>query len=354
MDCFGKTEDANGRPYVEMEYSWVEPRDDHNPGYFLVDAKNSYIDIIEKSAIKVCAHYYGRMPGNKIPYVVQHEALFDEVRALLQAEFPGVPLRTAWAMYPETIEMAIEELIAEGVKTIVVGDLFPVYSNLEQFQALFPEIEHMVGGRAKIVYAPQTGAFATFRAAFVQIAEDEIAELPKQAKKLLVLTRHGFPEMPGEPYFEISPSFYSNLVKETEAALDGTGTRVVIADTEFSADHDDPDDKRLASAEILEQALEEQYDYIVYVLVDFVSENTDTVFCARDEALEPIEFSYDGTVPYDDFSMPFRTELTHDGTRIIVAGTPVGPKYRPMVARGIVDAVGTVLASKPWPQLTGN
>ena len=30
-------------------------------------------------------------------------------------------------------------------------------------------------------------------------------------------------------------------------------------------------------------------------------------------------------VPYTDFSMPFRTELMHDGTRVIVAGTPVGP-----------------------------
>jgi len=354
MDCFGKTEDVNGRPYVEMEFSWVEPRDHHNPGYFLVDKKNSYIDIIEKSAIKVCAYYYGRMPGNKVPYVAQHQALFAEVRQLLQAEFPEVALRTAWAMYPETVKQAIEELIAEGVETIVVSDLFAVYSNLEQFAALFPEIEHMVAGRAKIVYAPQTGAFESYRAAFVQMATDEIAKLPRQAKKLLVLTRHGFPDMPGEPYHELAPSFYGNLQKEVEAELAGTGTHVVFADTEFSADDDDPEDKRLSSAEILEQALEEKYDYLVYVLVDFVSENTDTVFCARDEALEPIEFAYDSTVPYADYSMPFRTELTHDNTRIIVAGTPVGPKYRPMVARGIMDALAIVLGGKPWPQLTGN
>ena len=126
---------------------------------------------------------------------------------------------------------------------------------------------------------------------------------------------------------------------------------MLFADTEFSADDDDPDTTRLSSAEALEQALEETYDYLVYVLVDFVSENTDTVFCARDEALEPIGFDYGGQVPYDDFSMPFRTELTHATTRIIVAGTPVGPTYRPLVARGIMDAVGTVLGNKPWPQL---
>ena len=69
MDCFGKTEDASGTPYIEMEYSWVKPREEGKPGHFLMEKKNGFIDIVEKSAIKVCAHYYGRMPGNKVPYV---------------------------------------------------------------------------------------------------------------------------------------------------------------------------------------------------------------------------------------------------------------------------------------------
>ena len=79
--------------------------------------------------------------------------------------------------------------------------------------------------------------------------------------------------------------------------MTGTGTRVLFADTEFRRRQDDPKNKRLASAEALEQALAEKYDIVVFVLVDFVSENTDTVFCARDEALEPIGFSYGGQVP---------------------------------------------------------
>ena len=79
MDCFGKTEDASGKSYVAMEYTWVEPREEGKPGHFLMDKKNGFIDIVEKPSIKVCALYYGRMPGNKVPYVSQHEALFDEV-----------------------------------------------------------------------------------------------------------------------------------------------------------------------------------------------------------------------------------------------------------------------------------
>jgi len=49
--------------------------------------------------------------------------------------------------------------------------------------------------------------------------------------------------------------------------------------------------------------------------------------------------------------VPFRTELSKGSTRIIIAGTPVGPKYRPLVAQGIYDALSTILQGKEWPQL---
>ena len=97
--------------------------------------------------------------------------------------------------------------------------------------------------------------------------------------------------------------------------------------------------------------LEKQYDNIIFILVDFMTENTDTVYCAREEALEPIEFKYDGAVPYNDFSQPYRTVLTRDKTRIVIAGTPVGSKYRIHVAKGIFDAAATILQGKQWPQL---
>ena len=183
------------------------------------------------------------------------------------------------------------------------------------------------------------------------MAEDEIAKRSKEEKSLIVLTRHGFPEMPGEPYNKLAPAFYQNLEKEVSAAVEGKNTRVVFADTEFASDDDDPDNKRLSSAEALKMGLEKQYHNIIFILVDFMSENTDTVYCAREEALEPIKFEYAGIVPYNDFSQPFRTELTKDKTRIVIAGTPVSSRYRIHVAKGIFDAVATIKQNKQWPQL---
>jgi len=248
------------------------------------------------------------MPDKKIPYMKQHEAIFDDLKKLMAKSYPETPIRTASAMYPETIENAINELIKENVETIVVCDLFPVYSNLEEFNSLFIEIDHLVAERAKVIYAPSIGAFTSFRSAFVQMARDEITKISSNSKKLFVLTRHGFPEMPGEPYHKLAPAYYDNLQREVATALQGTGTDVVFADTEFAGEDDDPDNKRLSSSEALTMG------------VDFLSENTDTVYCAREEALEPIGFEYGGKVPYSDFSVPFRTELSKGSTRIILQG----------------------------------
>ncbi len=351
MDCYGKTVSEDGTPYAKLEVKWVKPREEGGAGHFLLKKKNGFVDIAEKTAIKMAASHYPRMPGQKVPYVQQHLSLFKEVESLVSQSFPKTPVQTAWAMYPETVEKAIEALLKEKVETIVVCDLFPVYSNLEQFNALFVEIEHFVHGRAKVIYSPSVGAYASYRKALVKMASDEVSKLPEDSKNLIILTRHGFPEMPGEPFHKLAPAYYDNLQKEVEAAINSKTTDVVYADTEFSGEDDDPEDKRLSSAEALERGLKDKYDNIVFVLVDFMSENTDTVYCAREEALEPIHFEYEGMVPYPDFTHPYRTELTHDKTRIIVAGTPVGPRYQPHVAKGIFDAVATILRGEAWPQL---
>jgi protoheme ferro-lyase len=352
MDCFGNLKNSEGTPYTELEVKWVKPRQGSDGGHFLWEQKNGYVDIAEKTAIKIVASYYARMPGQKIPYMKQHQDLFDDLKVLIAENFPEVPVRTASAMYPETIEKAISELIEEKVETIVVSDLFPVYSNLEEFNALFVEIDHLVAGRAKIVYAPSIGAFPAFRNAFVQMARDEVAKLSASSKKLVVLTRHGFPEMPGEPYHKLAPAYYDNLEKEVRAALKKASTEVLFADTEFAGEDDDPDNKRLSSAEALAMGLDKKYDHIIFILVDFLTENTDTVYCAREEALEPIDFEYEGNVPYADFSVPFRTELQKGRTKITIAGTPVGQKYRSLVVQGIYEAIATVLKGKEWPKLT--
>jgi len=351
MDCFGKTANSSGTLYMDLEYSWVKSRGEGKPGHFVIKEKNGYIDAIEKTGIKMVAHSYARMPGSKIPFQYQHDALFREVKAMIERDAPGTPVETAWVMYPKSIEEAIEKLIEQKVETIVVCDLFPVYSSLEEFNSYYVEVEHLVHGRAKLVYTPYPGAFKSYRNAYVKMATDEVSKLSKDEKKLLMLTRHGMPIIKGEPFHKLSNVYYDNLKKEVETSLKDTNTDVLIADVEFADEEMDPDDKLLAAAEAVEMALEKKYDKVVLVLIDFMSENTDTIYCVREEALEPIHFEYNGVVPYNDFDNPYRTVVSKEDTTFIVAGTAVGDKYRSHIAQGVYDTIATILQGKEWPEL---
>ncbi len=182
MDCYGKTENEEGEPYVKLKYEWVEPREEDSPGHFIIKEKNDLVDITEKVAIKIVKSYYGIMPGKKIPYMQQHRSIFSDFNKLLQKEFPGVPMRWCKSMYPETVEHAVDELLHEKVETIVVCDFFHVYSSLEEFNSLFEEVKDVVAERAKIIFSPFAGAYPSYRKAYVVMAEDEILHLPKKKK----------------------------------------------------------------------------------------------------------------------------------------------------------------------------
>ena len=306
------------------------------------------------------------MPNHKVPYTRQHLEIFKEAEELLKKEFPEVPMRWAWTMDPETVEKAIDELIREDkVKTIVHCDIFPVYSSLEHFNTLYQDVKDAAAERAKVVFTPYPGAYPSFRKGIELMATDEILPLPKKERKLLVLTRHGWPDTPGDPYPELARVYYVNLKTEIEKTLEGTNTLVVYADTDFAGDDVDKKHTKLASFEALDYGLEEKYDHIIFQMVDFTSENTDTIFAMRLETFEPLKFKYEGNVPYSDWSKPFRTELKggkdfhytlkeenrESTSRVVVLGVPVGPRYRPYVSQGLVDCIATVLKGEKWPQL---
>jgi hypothetical protein len=269
-------------------------------------------------------------------------------------------------MEPETIEKAVDDLIVEDkVKTIVHCDIFPVYSSLEHFNTLYQEVKDAVAERAKVVFTPCPGAYPSFRKAIELMATDEILSLPREERKLLVLTRHGWPDIKGDPYPELGRVYYWNLKSEIEKVIEGTNTLVVYADTDFAGDADDPKHKRLASFEALELGLEEKYDHIIFQMVDFASENTDSIFAMRLETFEPLHFEYGEPVPYSDWAKPFKTELKggkdfhfaleeeneESTARVVVTGTPVGQRYRPHISQGLFDSIATVLRGEPWPQL---
>jgi len=351
MDCYGRTVNADGIPYATLPVEWRPPRQEGGDGHFLLDEENGLVDIIEKVAIKMAALNYAKMPDGRMPTRSQQAALEQDVQAMLSVEFPDVVFATAYALYPDSIQSAIDQLLADNVETIIAVDVFPVYSSLEQLDNLFVDIEQRVNGRAKVVFAPNIGAYPRFRSAYVQIVVDEMARLPVDSKNVVMLTRHGMPDMRGESYPLFAPVYAESMTRELLLALQGRDVKVVVADTDFASAEDDPDDLRLSSAEAVTMAVSEGFDNVIIVFIDFLTENTDSIFASRYETLEDYGFAYEAKVPYTDYSRRFRNETSAGDTRVIVAGTPVDPVYRKRLAGGIVDSLATVLRGDDWPQV---
>jgi hypothetical protein len=142
------------------------------------------------------------------------------------------------------------------------------------------------------------------------------------------------------------------MTRDMDEALLGTDSKVVVADTDFAGEEDDPDRLRLATTEAIATGISEGYDNIILVPVEFLTENTDSIFASRYESLGDYGFNYEGEVPYLDQDKPFRTEMTEGKSRIIFTGTPVGEPYRSHLAQGIFDAIATVLREEEWPEFT--
>jgi len=176
------------------------------------------------------------------------------------------------------------------------------------------------------------------------MATDEVLSLPKKDRKLLVLTRHGWPDTPGDPYPELARVYYWNLKAEVEKALEGTNTLVVYADTDFAGEADDKKHNKLASFEALEYGLEEKYDHIIFVMVDFTSENTDTIFAMRLKLLSRCTLNIKTRFPM--LTGPNLSELSSREEKIFIlpwktarrkycpgrcSGRTVGSRYRQYV-----------------------
>ena len=104
------------------------------------------------------------------------------MKTLLKKEFPEVPMRWAWTMYPETIEKAVNELIREEkVKTIVIVIFFLSIHPLSN-STLFTRILRMRRQSAPRWSLPRIPAHTRlFARAYELMATDEI--LPAAQKR---------------------------------------------------------------------------------------------------------------------------------------------------------------------------
>jgi hypothetical protein len=112
------------------------------------------------------------------------------------------------------------------------------------------------------------------------------------------------------------------------------------------ADHYwDPEEVYLSTNRAYLEGVDDEYDYVLNIPIEFYNENTDTMYTHARANFEDFP-GYDvyDTMDYADWDQPFTRHFIIDNTDIFYLGVPTGDRYRPHVARALFDSLDSVLS----------
>jgi len=351
VDFLGSTVNREGKPYTECNIKWVPPANKKNPwdhGYFLYigDGPNGSPDVCDKVGAKIAGWYYGRLiPEKKVAWRSQLRKVYDEAVKELGKRFPDAEFRNAFYMDRESVREAVDELLARGCQTIVYQSInCPLYSDFEDYGYALTLIHELVNGRARVIMADQLGNQAVYREAYCQILRDQLQALPRSAKVLVILSRHG------HPFKKETQDLRAHLYREPlEAGIrtvmstwEGEWNLVWSSD-EYADEYWDPKHKKFGTHDAYHLAINNGYDYAIELPTEFPAENTDLmIFHAMKKFSAFPEYDYNAPVSYPNWEEPLVRAFSEGKTTGIYAGCPVGP-YRRYVVDSVVASISDVL-----------
>jgi hypothetical protein len=150
-----------------------------------------------------------------------------------------------------------------------------------------------------------------------------------------------------ESWLEFAPAYRDKLHEEIKELLKtykfGRADTVVCQD-EFAGPVWDKENKYLSTNEAYWNAINEGYDYVIGLPIEFYAENTDTLF---HHALKNYhgfdEYDVYEEFDYPDWDVPYTQILTQGKTKVIYNGVPVG-KYQPYVIDALYQAIDSILS----------
>lgn len=353
VDVYGSSTNKAGVPYVQCEYIW-KPANLKNPwdhGYFLYtgDGPNSFADICDKVGAKVVGWYYGKLlPEKKVPYRYQLHKVYEEAAEELTKRFPGIEFRSAHYMDKDSIQTAVEELIAAGCQTIIyLAISCPIYSDFEDYGHALPMIHELVDGRACVIMADQLGSQAACREAYLRMLQDQLSHIPPKKSVLVILSKHGHPFKKDTQ--DIRACLYREPleagVREIMACWEGKW-EVLWSCDEYADSYWDKNHKKFETHAAYRRAIEEGFDFAIEIPTEFTAENTDLmIFHAMKKFNAFTEYDQYAPVPYPNWEEPLVRQFTEGKTTGIYAGTPVGP-YRKYIVKAAVDSISEVIQKR--------
>ncbi|MFN7176454.1 MAG: hypothetical protein ACK4MX_06135 [Thermaurantiacus sp.] len=343
----GRAEDWDGIPFVEKwrrgRVDWVPPSRTTagDIGTFLYPHRTGGTSSpAQRAMLKARDLYYARLPDGYLPQR-------DQTLAMLQAAFADLswhPAVVATGIYdifaPLDAERELERVLESGIDTLVIGSALPIHSAFEEYRGAYPKLKRKVEAWAertgrpmpRLLFAPQMGEMESYAAFWARHLERTAPAPPSpEAAATLIVTLHGLPvaQRRRDPWVQNSERAVAVMQPQLVAALQKRGwrtVRVVAAQEAFADAIEDPADRILSVREVFERAAARGDAMAIAVPVEFLAENTDTVFLhslLMFEGLPGYE-RFEGPPEDIDWDQPWVRRFRLDRTDVVFTGTPGG------------------------------
>jgi hypothetical protein len=371
VDAGGRDQGADGVAWIEHmrrgDVEWIGPseRTEGDIGTFLYAGEKAGAPTAgERAKLKARYLYYARLPGGALPMEAQTRAMVEAAFARLRAghDLAGTALFDAF--HPERARAALASLLDQRLDTLVVASALPFHSGFEEYSGGWAQIRAQVDEQARasgrpaprILFAPQLGEMPAFSALWAQTIERTVAPPPApDARATLILSLHGLPGRLArrDPWTRNSARAVERLKPALDRAMRARGwTRItmVSAQEAFADGAEDPDDDRLSTREAFEAAAARGDALALAVPVEFLAENTDTLFLHSLLMFEglPGYARYQGPPVGVDWSRPYVRQFRLNDTDIVFTGTPGGDSAQAAGA-ALAQAIAPLLPARGAP-----
>ncbi len=368
QDVYGNSRDEDGTPWMERyqrgELRWEKPSatTPHDTGLFLYPGRKQGLRTpAAKTASKARHLYYAQLPGGYLPHYSQTVGMSEGAIALAQSRLPIKSAAFASAFDPEQKARAIRKVLDSGVKTLVLASAQAIQSDFEELNGSFASVYKTVklwesenpGNAIKIVVAPSMAMERPYE----QLWLDHFSATVPQAKNthdsaMGIITLHGLPPSLAftDSWKGRSDRVIARMKPQIEAILKakGYGSVSINAGSEGFADKlEDPDNKLVSVAELFAKAKAEKRTVAVAIPIEFLAENTDTLFAHSALMFDglPGYKTYQGPPVGTDWSKPYKREFAVGSTRLIYAGSPGGAKQG-LASEALALAISRVFPAK--------
>lgn len=366
VDAYGSTMDVDGTPWIERyhrgELIWVDPSPSQHlsHGYFLYpDRKGGMPGPAQKLVNKARIYYYGKNAGfvsGKVPHEAGNWAIVEATLKKINEKYGDVPYRWVTAEDFHIARKAMFELLDGGADTIVLASPRPIYSHHEEFNGSIKHAMHYIheweeanDKKIKVIITQNLADFPVIHQTYAHMLRDRLDTLPSGSDVKIVVSLHGmaWDLVPNEAWIELSPAYIEPvmaLMNNVVAEYDFGRTEVVESQDHFADPYNNPDGKYLSTNMAFWDGINDGYDYVINLPVEFFAENTDTMLYHAMSNYEGFPgFNHYDPVDYSDWSVPYTRTFDIDGTKVIYNGLPVG-RYNAPIVEAFYQALDTILS----------